>query len=812
MKTIVSTIIAVLFCSFANAQTSTKILGTVQDGQGKGINAVSVSLLKAKDSSLAKMAVTDKSGQYEFVNVKEGKYFLAFSSVGFAKQISKAIEVSTNNVVAVPAVTLAEISKELTGVTVQSSKPLVETKIEKMIVNVDASPTNAGATAMDVLEKSPGVTVDKDGNLSLKGKQGVIVLIDGKPSYLGGQDLANLLKNMPANQLDQIEIMTQPSAKYDASGNSGIINLRTKKSKTVGLNGSFNLSFIQAVYPKSPNSFNFNYRKGNINFFSNLSYSYWEGFNDLELNRVNNDTVLKQKSTLHFYGKNYSARMGVDYSVNKTTTLGIVLNGTYNPRNSEVNSNTNTYDQFGQFVSSNSAASKSIDPWKNFGGNLNFRKVLSKTGEEISADFDYVRYISRSDQTSNNYNFSANGSPKGNPYLLKGLIKQDIAIYSGKIDYSLPLKNEAKLEAGLKSSLVSTDNDSPYDSLNYSTMQWVRDPRSDHFKYDENINAAYINYSKQFQKWGIQTGLRLEHTHSVGTQILLGKEITKDLVQLFPSAYISYKMNDKNQFALSYGRRIERPNYQDLNPFQRMLDQFTYQQGNPYLTPQFSRNIELSHNYRGALNTTLNYTTTTDIINDVIRQKMVEDKKVTFQTKENLAKRRNIGLAVSLNMPITKWWTTSFYVNAYNNHYEGMIGTRPLNVDLTSFMMNTSQQFKFAKTWSAEVSGFYRSKSQDAGMIVAEPMGVVSFGASKQILKGKGTLRLNVSDPFYIQKFRGYTVFDDINLHVNNSWDNRCVGLSFTYRFSKGQNAQPQRRRTGSAQDEQNRVGGNQQQ
>jgi outer membrane receptor protein involved in Fe transport len=312
------------------------------------------------------------------------------------------------------------------------------------------------------------------------------------------------------------------------------------------------------------------------------------------------------------------------------------------------------------------------------------------------------------------------------------------------------------------------------------------------------------------KKWGIQTGLRMENTiakgHQLGNAVQKDSSFKKNYTQLFPTAYISYAMNDKNQFGLSYGRRIERPNYQNMNPFQYFLDQYTYMQGNPNLTPQFTHNIELSHNFRKALNTTLSYTSTTDILNDILKQN--NETKVTYQTKENVAKRQTIGLSVSYNAPVTKWWTTSVYMNVNNSHYEGIVNNTPLDVSLISFMGNTSQQFKFAKTWSAEVNGFYRTSAQETGMFLIRPMGVVSFGFGKQIMKNKASLKLNVYDPFYIQKAKVVIVHDAIDTYVVNKWDNRRVGLNFTYRFSKGQNAQSQSRRSSSAQEELNRVGG----
>ena len=809
-------LLCMLITATAFAQSPGRITGKVQEGGDKGLNGVTVTLLRAKDSSLAKVALSDNNGKYEFEQIKEGTYLITFTHTGFEKKSTAAFELAPGATVQQPAVVLAPATQGLSGVTVQARRPLVENKIDKMVVNVDASPTNAGANALEVLEKSPGISVDRDGNISIKGKQGVIVLMDGKPTHLSGQDLANLLRNMPASQLDQVEIMTQPSAKYDASGNSGILNLKTKKSLAKGFNGSVNLSYVQGRLPKSPNSFSFNYRNAKINLFTNLSYSYWSGFNDQQLLRkFHKDGALlsafNQQADQKHHGHNYSARLGLDYTLDKKTTIGFLVNGTYNPRRWENNGRADIVNGAGGLDSFNVVQTINRDTWKNLGANINFRRVLNAAGRELTADLDRIAYNTRTRQTSDNYTYLPDNTYASDPFLMRGNLPAQITIYSGKVDYVHPISKESKLEAGAKSSYVSTDNDAQYTLYSYNESKWVTDNRrSNRFKYEENINAAYVNYSRQIKKWGVQTGLRVENTiakgHQLGNAVQRETTFRKPYTQLFPTAYLSYALNDKNQFGLSYGRRIDRPNYQDMNPFQYFLDQYTYMQGNPNLTPQFTHNIELSHNYRKALNTTLSYTRTTDIMNDILKQN--DETKVTYQIKENVASRRTLGLAVSYNAPITKWWTTSVFMNVNNSHYEGFVNNAFLDVSLTSFMGNTSQQFRFAKTWSAEVNGFYRTSAQETGMFLLRPMGVVSFGFGKQLMNNKASLKLNIYDPFYLQKIKVIVDYENIDAVVNNRWDNRRVGLNFTYRFSKGQNAQPQRRRTSSAQEEQNRVGG----
>ncbi len=818
MKVFFITVLALLVAvTGAMAQNSTILKGRVTDQQNLPIQAATITLLEDSSKKLIKIGTTDKEGRFEFQQLPATFILVQISAIGFDSYATVVQPLKENTEQELPAIPLKQADKNLQAVTVTAKKPMVEVKADKTVVNVDAFISNAGGTALDVLEKSPGVSVDRDGILSLKGKQGVIVLIDGKQTYLSGQDLANLLRNTPSSQLEAVEIMTQPSAKYDASGNSGIINIRTKKGRQNGFNGSVNLSYVQGAYPKTPNSVSINYKKDKITLFSTLSYSYWQGFNDLKLVRKfspkENETqgsLFDQTSKGKFHNHNLSLRTGMEYSLDKNTTIGFQVNGTYNPREFNSNSSAMIYTGGTEPESGNLASSLNKDTWKNFGSNINFRKRLDTTGRELTADLDYIWYGSNALQTSDNYTYQYPAGIISDSFLIRGDLPSDIKIYSFKTDYVHPLNKSSRLEAGLKSSYVTTDNDAAYKTWNNQEKLWEVDlTRSNQFIYEENINAAYINYNKEFKKWSLQTGLRMEHTYAKGKQVVNDERFIRNYVQLFPTVFASYKLDEKNTLTANYGRRIERPNYQDMNPFQFFLDQYTFRMGNPNLLPQFTHNVELSHNYKGVFNTTLNYTRTTDVINDILKQN--DTTKVTFQTKENIATRRNIGIAISYNQPLTKWWTISLYGNLFNNHFTGFVNNEPLDASISSYMGNINNQFKFTKTWGAELSGFYRSKMQEGGIIIARPMGMFSMGLSKQVLKSKGTLKLSVVDPFALMQFRGYTKFGNIDTRINARWDNRRVALSFSYRFGKT-NGGPQRRRSGSATDEQNRVGNNNQQ
>ena len=825
MKQFFSLLAAMSIAMCSLAQTGgNKVSGSIKDGGNqKVIDAASISLLKSTDSSLVKVAVTDKAGNFSFENVKEGSYLVLATSVGHAKIYSNSFTVNAASPsVNVGVIQLVANEKALKEVVVSSKKPLIERKLDRTIVNVDASITSAGSTALEVLEKAPGVTVDKDGNISLKGKSGVVIYLDGRPSYLSGPDLANLLRSMTSDQLELLEIMTNPPAKYDAAGNSGVINIKTKKNKQFGYNGNISSGYTQGRYARFNEGFGFNYRNSKFNFFSNLSYNRNHRGQELyivrnfrDANTKNIKSIFDQESSMINQNHYYSAKAGLDYNLSKRSTLGVVLSGFYNPSQWSSSTNTLIYDPTYNLTDQTTALAKNDETWKNFSSNINFRTKLDSAGQELTADLDYIQYNASNFQPLISTYYDNNGNQKGVPDVLNASLPTDIKIYSGKVDYTLPLKKDAKFEAGFKTSYVTTDNNARYDSVKtaYSVLDSAR---SNHFIYDENINAAYVNYSRPLgKKWSAQFGLRVENTNANG----LSKGYTynaamdkfeytettfkRNYTQLFPTAYLQYTANEKNQYVINYGRRIKRPDYENLNPFVNFLDRYTFEQGNPNLSPQFAHNIELSHTYKGFLTSTVNYTSTNNIIQQVLEQNDATNE--TFIKKANIASSEQIGLAVSANKSITKWWTSNIYTNVYNNHFKGLVNNEHISIGVTTFIVQLQQQFKFAKTWSAELSGFYRSKGLE-GVIYIKPMAQVNAGISKQVLKNKGNVRLNVRDIFAGGVFRGYSKYGTVDANFKNVNDSRAVSLSFSYRFNKGKLKAGNVKRNNSAGEEQERV------
>jgi len=804
---ILFTFCTILFSFFASAKNPAELSGRVTSG-GAPVAGAAIYLYKDTGTVIVKTTLTDAVGAFEFGTALE-KYRIKVVAAGYEELISDVL------IKGQPVeLKLAAQVKEIQGVTVSSQRRMIEVKTDKTVLNVEASPSNIGTNALEVLEKAPGITVDKDGNISMQGKSGVMILIDGKPTYMSNADVANYLKSLSSAQLDQIELITQPSAKYDASGNAGIINIRTKTNKLFGLNGSLGLGYSQGVYARGNANGTIGYRKGKWNTFANLSYNRNRTFNDMFLIRnfrakADNSllSVMDQKSSMLINGAPVNLKFSIDYLASKRTTVGLNVSGFYNDAKFVLPTDMFVYNGSGLHTGNYNTLTQNNMINKNISTNLNFRTRLDTLGKELGADVDYVHYQSDFIQSMDNYFIPANGSPAEDPYLLKGTNPSNIDIYSAKLDYTHPLKNNAKIEAGLKTSIVETNSDSRFTYLNGTV--WEKDPRSNHFIYKENINAAYLNLNKQWSKWGAQFGLRLENTIMKGNQVTINQQFDRNLTQLFPTVFLSYKYSDKHSYTINAGRRIQRPNYKDLNPFQLILNPFTYNQGNPNLRPQFTWNIELGHSYNnGMLTTKLSYSKTTDIITDVLRQ--IDSTKVSYVQTENIASSENWNLSMAFNKSLTKAISTSLYGSVFNNKYDGFFNGAPLKENFTSFSFNMNNQFKLGKGWSAELSGFYNHKNLIVGQSFIGPMWALTTGISKQVLKNKGTIRLSVRDVLLTQKVNIDQRFQNLDSKFRQVFDSRVFSLNFTWRFAKNEKNVVRSRQNSASQEEQNRAGGQQ--
>ncbi len=812
-NTVFLTVLTVLFSSFflqfSIAQGT--VMGISKNDKNEVVVGATVILSKAKNGLIIKSAITDVDGKFEFEKLKFDTFKLTISFVGVEKYTSEVFILSAEkSEIDLGNITLKPSTTELKEVSVTAQKAFVVQKIDRTVVTPDALISNAGITSLEVLEKAPGVTVDMNGNISFKGKTGVMVFIDDKPTYLSAADLANYLRSLPSSMIETIELMTNPPAKYDAAGNAGVINIKLKKNRSMGFNGGINLAYGQGRHSRTNNSFNFNYRINKFNFFSNASVNQNNSYQDLTIERRYFTTsgaslsTFKQNSLLEPKAGSVNLKLGVDFYANKNTTWGLVLSGFRNATHRDVSNNADITDSKNAITGLVEATNPVDALLQNGSVNLNFTHKIDNKGKEITVNVDNIAYKSSADQILTNRLLQPDRTFISQT-ILESALPSTINIKAAKLDYSQPLAKGGKFETGFKSSWVNTSNIADFFDVKGAT----RTPNyefSNNFKYDENINAAYLNYSRDFKKLSVQAGLRFENTNIKGNQ--LGNIVVKDSTfdrhysNLFPTFYLQYRMDtvSKHVLGLSVGRRIDRPNYKDLNPFTYPLDRFTYYGGNPFLKPTFAYNLQLSHTFKNFLTTTLEYSQAKDVINETNEQR----GNIYYSRPGNFAQQIAYGVSVSGAYPIKKWWTLQFYTAYMNNTFRSQVYTETLDDSRWYWVFVPTNQFIINKLWSAELSGSYQTKIL-SGQFIVYPIGQIRAGISRKIMKEKGTLKLNVSDIFFTNQVKG-----DIRNIANASanWfsylDSRVGTLSFSYRFSKGQNLKV--RTSGGSETEQKRV------
>ena len=802
MKKLILLALPLLCCAaIAKAQ---EIKGSVKDDQGKALSGATVALKKVKDSALVKLAATNTTGQYSFTGINAGNYFVAVSYTGHVAKNSAAFEVSGSGNVTAPEVTLTKTSGQLKEVVVAARKPMVEVKADKTILNVEGSINAVGQDALDLLRKAPGVVVDKDDNLTLSGKNGVQVYIDGRPTPLNGKDLSDYLRTLQSSSIEAIEIITNPSAKYEAAGNAGIINIRLKKNKSFGTNGSVNAGFNQGITPKYNGGISLNHRNKHVNLFGNYSYNDNTNENNISMLREVVDTLFDQKSKLNIDNRSHNFKAGMDYFLSKRSTIGIMANGSF----SDMDFNNYSRTEISYIpnkkldrvlIADNTNANKK----DNINANLNYRYADS-TGHELNVDADYGAYRNKSDQYQPNFYFD----PANNPLYSRIYdmnAPTDIDIYSVKADYEQNFK-KGRLGVGGKISFVESNND--FDRFDVDPVSGVGKLdvfRSNDFIYKENVNAGYINYNRQFKGFMIQAGVRVEHTHATGRS--QGKTVdangnlvdydstfTRDYTNLFPSAALTFNKNPMNQFSFTFSRRIDRPNYQDLNPFEFKLDEYTFRKGNTGLMPQYTNSIGVTHTYKYRLNTTLNYSHVKDIFAQLVD---VAETSKSFITQRNLATQDIVSLNISYPFQY-KWYSIFGNLNTYYSHYKADLGVdRKVDLDVFAFTFFAQQSFRLGKGWTGEMSGWYTSPSIWQGTIKSRTMWSVDGGVQKTILKGNGNIKASVSDIFRTLKWKGTSDFAGQRTVASGNFESRQLKLNFTYRFGNSQVKAARQRKTG---------------
>jgi len=793
------------------AQTSGKISGKILDKDNAPIEAAVISLVLSDDNSLVKTQFSDAQGSFEFIGLKPNSYKILVEYVGFKKHESEGIPVLAEAVLLPEIQMHQDESNTLNEVVIQKQKSFIERKIDRTVVNVDAMISSAGSDAMEILEKSPGIIVDENGTIKLKGKSGVAVFIDDKPTYLSGADLEVYLKSLPASTLDQIEIMTNPPAHFDAAGSSGVINIKTKKSKSKGFNGSITSRVSQGQKFHTRHGLNLSYTDNKVRIFGNVNYASQNFLSNLDIFRryKNEDGTTKmlfdQNTIINDKVQTSNAKIGVDFYTTEKTTFGAGVTGLLKSSKESKDGKSVLSNASSILDSTIVADNFERNKFKNIGINLNFRHEFDSIGRKITVDADYLKYDTKINQNFKNYIFQPDSSLSNNDELT-GYLPSEISIYTLKSDYAHPLKDENKIEVGYKISNSKTDNIADYaDIVDGNTVPNY--DSSNHFKYDETINAFYVNYSQNFKRFSFQSGLRFENTISKGNQlgniVKPASKFKRDYTNIFPTLYLSYKLDslENNQIVLSYGKRINRPYFQDLNPFLSPLDKFTYYSGNPYLNPSFAHNFEFTYSYKTLISTTLTYIRSKDEINETIE---INDG-IYYSRPGNIGKSQIFSINVNSDIPITDWLSTNIYSEVTRTAFKSELYSEGLDVQGTFWFISALNRFKFSDGWSAELGGRYMTEMESAQFTTGE-IGTVFLAIQKKILKGKGSLKFAFNDIFYTNINKG--TINNLRLTdatYRNRSDTRYAALTFTYGFGKSLESKKIHEQTGS-ESEQSRV------
>jgi Outer membrane protein beta-barrel family len=616
---------------------------------------------------------------------------------------------------------------------------------------------------------------------------------------------------LPASTLKSIEIMTNPPAKYDAAGNAGIINIRTKKNNIRGMNGSLTLGYRQGRYLKTNNSFNFNYRRNKFNLFTTLGFNDNVTFQDLYIDRnyLNLDgspaSYFRQRSYIKSATQTPSAKVGIDYYVSDKTTLGIVANAFMENGQQSTANLSQVLDATEVLQQNVYADNRNRSTFRSASLNANFRHEFDSTGRSLTIDADHVAYFNSGTQIFKNDVYSPEGLLTYHDQL-DGKLPSQIKIYAAKSDYNHPFKNGFVLGAGVKGVYTTTDNAVNYDR----TVDGVTAPDysiTNHFIYHEKIGAAYVNLNKDWKRFGMQAGLRAESTrsdgHQLGNPLQPATDFKRKYDNLFPTLYLSYKLDSAGNHNLnfSYGKRIDRPYFQDLNPFLSPLDKFTFYSGNPFLKPAFAQSISLTHTYKNNFSTSLSYNGSRGEINETLE--IVDG--IYYSRPGNIGSSQFYSLSVTGTIPVGKWLSTNIYTEGGYNHYLSKLYNQKLDVSGYYLFVKATSMLQFGKGWSGEISGDWMSNF-NAAQVKTLSVGALNAGLKKNILHDKGSVKIGVTDILHTRRFRG--IINNLTqtyATYHSTIDSRLVTFSFSYRFGKSLGDQRQHN-GGSADGEKGRV------
>ncbi|WP_235297939.1 outer membrane beta-barrel family protein [Portibacter marinus] len=788
------------FLSISIAAQDGQVKALLIDNEGQPIIFANVVLHKSADSTIAKIETTDEQGVVNFNGIPFGTYFLKATYIGYQEITRSNIDIKENNkAIDLGKLTFEPSTVQLDEAVITASRVLVEVKPDRTVFNVDGTINSAGDNAMGLLRKAPGVLVDNNDNISVLSRSGVLVYIDGRRLPLTGDDLTNYLQNLPAEQIDQIDIITNPGAKYEAEGNAGIIDIRLKKDKNLGYNGNVGYNVSQGRYMTTSSNASGNYRNKVMNVFATLGGGFGDRYHEMNFTNLQNGFRLEENN-LDITDYNMgNFKLGTDFFISPKHTIGFIFSGGGGVADNNSSNNIEIADRGANDIDSILSANNFRETTRN-NLNVNVNYAFSDKGQSANVDFDYGRY--RNDSYNNQPNTYLDPTRTTVLSVINTAFETpvEIDITTFKIDYEKEI-GKGKLGVGTKLSSVGTDNT----FLFYNFREEIRtfnERRSNQFDYSENVYAAYLSYGQPLtEKLSFSSGLRAEYTDATGNLMAFLPELQEppvdfNYISYFPSLGLTYQLNQMNTVSLNYGRRINRPDYDVLNPFNIQSSELSFQKGNPFLRPEIVNNIELGYTLMYRYNFKLAYSQTSDQITRLIAPDD-ENPKAGFITWENLAEQQIYSMNISAPIDIQKWW--NMYINfnaAYINNQADYGDGAVVDVQAGTYSVFQQSTFTLINGFKGEISGYYSGPGVWGGVFRYGPQWGLNIGLQKKFLDEKLNVRISANDLFYTTGWQGTSEFNGLTATGNGQWDSRRVALSLNYSFGNS-NVKSRKRKTG---------------
>lgn len=796
-----------LFCGYAMAQ-STTVSGYLQDEKQLPVPFANVILYSKVDSSLVKAGITTEMGFYQLNGIPKGSFFLEFSSLGYGNLKINSIVLKTDQNLDLGTNTLKPSLEELNEVTVTVSRPIISVKPDRTIFNVEGTVNSVGFDVISLLRKAPAITVDNNNNISILGRTGVLVYIDGKRLPLTGDNLSNYLQNISSEQIDRLDIITNPDVSYDAEGNAGIIDIRLKKDKNLGINGTLKTTYRQGQYASYNVSASGNYRNKKLNVFTTVGISENNRFNESNYDNYQNGLRLLEINNFKSNLQDFNFRLGTDYFLAQKHTLGILIN---------VNSGTNDRKTPSKIQISNQNSPNLIDSLLVVDGTSNAKNARqtynlnyffeNENKTRLNIDLDYGKYRNESERFQPNEYFNSD-----NELLLEEINQVDapteIDIFTFKFDFGYKVW-EGMLGIGSKTSKINTDNTYLFfDKVNDVFQQ--NNNRSRLFEYTENVFSNYLNYSKQISdKWNLSLGLRVEKTNAKGDLQAFDSELDEPPVKLnyinwFPNLSLTWQTSQNNNYSFNFGRRINRPNYFLLNPFTDQITQLSFEKGNPFLRPEIVNNFEIGYSHTSNYNFKIFYSRTKDKITRLIGPDE-NDPRATFSTSENLGSQTVFGFNSNISLTVNSWLKTYFnFSTSYIDNQVNFGDDAIIDLQVFSYKIYSQNSFKLGNGFNADISGYYNGPNVFGGNFKMKPIWSMDIGLQRKFLNKNLNIRLVATDIFYTNNFEGVAEFDGLTYFGNGRRDSRRVSINLSYNFGN-QNLKSRTRNNG-LENEQKRI------